>query len=223
MKTRFLYRAWKARLRDQRLEIRIAQGLIGPGDLVVDAGANQGAYLYWLRWFAGQRGAVHAYEPQPELAKYLQEVCSEFQWKNVQVEAVALSNRVGKSMLHVPGTGVSPGASLENGVLEKMEGTSFECEVDTLDHQLRGRQGLTFLKVDVEGHEFALFEGAVETLRRDGPALLFECEARHLTKHEMQDVFSFLKKLGYEGYFLGTRSLRRVEQFEPKVHQARDG
>ena len=51
--------------------------------------------------------------------------------------------------------------------------------------------------MDVEGHELALFQGAERTLRRDHPHILVECEERHLTKHTMTDVFSFLERLGY--------------------------
>jgi len=223
MKLRFLYRAWKARWRDQRLEIGAARALIRPGELVIDAGANKGAYLYWLRRCAGSSGTVLAYEPQPSLAHYLQQACAEFGWQNVEVHAIALSDRAGKSTLHVPGSGVSPGASLESSALDQMQGSRLECLIDTLDHQLREFPPLRFLKVDVEGHELALFRGATETLQKDHPALLFECEARHLTKHSMADVFGFLQNFGYRGYLLQERSLLPLDRFDPAIHQARTG
>jgi FkbM family methyltransferase len=222
MKARFIYRAWKARLRDQRLEIAIARAFIKPGDLVIDAGANKGAYLYWLRRSTGPQGAVLAYEPQPALAEYLQKISGAMGWTNVQVRAMALSNHSGKSMLHVPGSGISPGASLESSVLDHMAGSRLECVVGTLDHQLEGKARLGFLKVDVEGHELALFQGAEQSLRKHSPPLLFECEARHLSKHSMHDVFSFLQGLGYTGYLLCGDALLTVEQFDPAVHQAQN-
>jgi len=223
MKVRFLHRAWKARWREERLEIEVARALIQPGDLVVDAGTNKGAYLYWLRQSAGPSGTVLAYEPQPELARYLETICQAFQWKNVQVHPVALSDRQGKSVLHVPGSGVSPGAALESSVLGHTIGSRLECALDKLDHQLQGRCGLRFLKVDVEGHELPLFQGASETIQRDHPALLFECEARHLSKHTMADVFSFLEEKDYQGYLLASRTLLPVERFDASLHQARTG
>jgi FkbM family methyltransferase len=224
MKLRFLYRAWKARSRDQRLEIDLARALIRSGDLVVDAGANKGAYLYWLRQFVGRTGTVLAFEPQPQLAHYLQRACTVFRWTNVEIQSVALSNRAGQSTLHIPGGGISPGASLESSVLETATGSSFECLVDTLDHQLTGRAGPSFLKVDVEGHEFALFEGAAETLRRHKPAILFECERRHLSRHTMQDVFGYLaKNFGYTGFLLHGRSLLPLAKFNADLHQSNRG
>jgi FkbM family methyltransferase len=224
MKLRFLYRAWKARFREQRVEIEVARALIRPGDLVVDAGANKGAYLYWLRQFVGPTGTVLAYEPQPQLANYLQGACTAFRWTNVEIHSIALSDRAGKSTLHIPGGGISPGASLEGSVLENAKGSTSECLVDTLDHQLAGRPTPSFLKIDVEGHELALFEGAAETLRRHKPALLFECERRHLSRHAMQDVFAYLaKNFDYTGFLLHHRSLLPIAKFNADLHQSNRG
>lgn len=222
MRFRFTYRAWKARLRDQRLEIALTRALVGPGDLVADAGANKGAYVYWLRGSVGETGKVLAFEPQPALAAYLRRACEVFRWSNVHVSEVALSNRVGTSVLHVPGFGVTPGASLEASVLDQTPGARIACRVNALDRELDGLGPLRFLKVDVEGHELAVFQGAERALRRDRPHLLFECEERHLTKHTMADVFSFLESLGYEGYLLRDQTLLPVAHFDGSVHQPRN-
>jgi FkbM family methyltransferase len=225
VKLRLAYRAWKARFRDQRLEVALTRALVRPGDLAVDAGANKGAYVYWLQRAVGPAGRVMAFEPQPRLASYLRRACDAFGWSNVRISDVALSDHVGKSVLHVPGADVSPGASLEPGVLAQVAGRSFECSVDTLDRQLEGQAGgpLRFLKVDVEGHELALFRGAEGALRRDKPHLLFECETRHLTMHSTTDVFSYLEALGYKGFLLLERALLPVDQFDPDRHQRRGG
>jgi len=223
MKWRFLHRAWKARLKEQRLEIALARALIPRGALAVDAGANKGAYLYWLRQAVGAEGAVLAFEPQAELAEYLRGICRTFGWSNVRVSETALSNRAGKAPLHVPGAGVSPGASLESSILEHAAGRIAECAVGTLDQQLRGQRPLQFLKVDVEGHELSLFEGAAETLRRDQPVILFECEARHLSRHTMRDVFALLESLGFEGWLIARDHLLPVADFDPNLHQNSSG
>jgi FkbM family methyltransferase len=222
MKWRFLYRAFKARYRDQRSEILTALSFLHPGDVAVDVGANKGAYLYWLRRAVGAGGKVFAYEPQPALARYLQSACRMMNWQNVFVRDCALSNSPGIGKLNVPGGGESPGASLECAVLETAAGRSYECPVDTLDHQLQEAGRITFLKVDVEGHELQVFQGAGEILTRHTPAILFECEARHLHKHTMRDVFSWLRDLGYEGAFFSPKGLRPLAEFNPVVHQRQD-
>ena len=223
LRARFLYRAFKARYRDQGPEILAAMASIKPGDTVADVGANKGAYLYWLRRAVGESGAVFAYEPQPSLAGYLRNVCSVMKWTNVTVRDCAISDSAGVRTLHVPGDGDSPGASLENAILESVRCRSYECRTDTLDHELRDAARVAFLKLDVEGHELRVLRGATETLRRDGPVILLECEARHLTSHSMQDVFRFLETFGYRGSFFSPRGLFPLGDFDPAVHQKRMG
>lgn len=223
MKLRFAYRAWKARLRDQPLEVRVTRALVRRGDLVVDVGANKGTYVYWLRKRVGASGRVLAYEPQPALATYLTLINDAYGWTNVTVRQMALSNAQGKTGLFVPGRGASPAASLEASVISRMSGVRLETQTNTLDNELAKDGPPRFIKVDVEGHELAVFQGAEATLRQHKPHLLFECEERHLTRHSPRDVISYLEGLGYEGYLLRGSELVPVAQFDPKVHQPRVG
>jgi FkbM family methyltransferase len=219
VKARFLYRAWKARLRGERAEIRALRAALSPGDGAADVGANKGAYLHWMRRAVGPSGRVFAFEPQPGLARYLEAVRRGMGWQNVLVREVALSDGAGRRTLHVPGRENSPGASLEK-VDEPSAGRDREVEVDTLDHQLDGAR-IALLKVDVEGHELAVFRGAVRTLSEHGPTLLFETEARHLSGRSPHEVFSFLSGLGYRGQFFSRRGLRPIGEFDLAIHQRR--
>ncbi|MDB6041445.1 MAG: methyltransferase FkbM [Verrucomicrobiales bacterium] len=221
MKWRYLFRAFKAGYRDQKLEIALARAVIRKGDLVADVGANKGAYLYWLRKSVGADGLVFAFEPQPRLAAYLNQMVPLMGWRNVVVRPIAISESKGTQSLHVPGGGISPGASLESSVLGEKGGETFDCVVSRLDDELRERGRLTFLKVDVEGHELSVFKGAVEIIKRDNPVILFECEERHLVRHSVDDVFEHLKKAGYEGFFLTRRQLISLSNFEATLHQKR--
>ena len=220
MKARFLYRAWKARFRGEREEILALQAALAPGDTAVDVGANKGAYLHWMRQAVGPTGSVAAFEPQPGLARYLETVRRRMGWDNVSVREMALSDSAGRRVLHVPGWENSPGASLE-----KTESTSAardrEVEVDTLDHQLEGAKRIRLVKVDVEGHELAVFRGAQGTLSEHRPVLLFESEARHLSGRSPHEIFLFLSGFGYHGEFFSPGGLRPVREFDPAIHQRR--
>ena len=222
MKARFLYRAYKARFRDQRAEISAMRAIVQAGDVVADIGANKGAYLYWLRHAVGMSGRVFAFEPQPTLARYLRAAGTMLNWSNVLVNEVAITDAAGTARLHVPGRGESPEASLENSIAE-VGGHAYDCKIDRLDAQLMDVARVSFLKIDVEGHELQIFRGGQDILTRHAPALLFECEARHLHHHSMQDVFDFLGTFGYEGSFFSTTGLRPLGDFDPKTHQNQDG
>ena len=220
MKGRFLYRAFKAGYRDQRAEIRAVMSSLGAGETAVDVGANKGAYLYWMRRAVGAGGKVFAFEPQARLAAYLRGVVSEMNWTNVSIRGVALSDASGTRALHIPGTGDSPGASLEDAVRTAGTYRDEVCETDTLDRQLVDEK-VALIKIDVEGHELAVFRGAERTLSESRPTLLFECEARHLTSHAMRDVFAFLEARGYEGWFFTPEGLTPVAKFDGALHQRR--
>src|SRR5262245_41031559 len=206
VKARFLYRAWKARIRGERDEIRVLRASLAPGDVAVDAGANKGSYLHWMRRAVGPGGRVFAFEPQPGLARYLESAIRSMGWDNVTVREIALSNSAGRRVLHVPGWENSPGASLEASASER-GGRDREVETDTLDHQLEDTGRVALVKVDVEGHELAVFRGAEKTLAASRPALLFECEARHHSGRSPHEVFAFLKSRGYRGQFFSPRGL----------------
>ena len=220
-RARFVWRALRARWRDQRHEIRAVLGLLREGDAAVDVGANKGAYTFWMRRAVGKRGRVVALEPQPELAAYLRGACRESGWNNVRVLEAAASDRAGAAVLRVPGSGVSPGATLEAGGAQTAGWRELRCETVRLDDALAGEGRITLVKVDVEGHELAVFRGAAGILARDRPAVLFECEERHLSGGAPADCFAFLAELGYSGAFFSRGGLRPVSEFDPSVHQPR--
>jgi len=223
MLLRFLYRAYKARYRDQSAEILTSLRFIRSGDTVVDAGANKGSYLYWLRRQVGPTGCVLAFEPQPALATYLAEICRRLRWNNVQVHACALSDKAGTATLHVPGADGSPGASLVKIAQESKSTRSYDCPLATLDGIMSRGESLDFLKVDVEGHELEVFRGAKGTIMRNKPRILFECEDRHLQGRPMAEVFDYLLRLGYQGRFFLDGKLLSLEEFRGDVHQAKNG
>ena len=108
---RFRVRALKA-LRDQRTEFLAIWRHLRPGDIACDIGANKGSFIYWLSWWVGN-GRVLAFEPQFELARYLQRLCRIIGLGNVTVEAKAVYSHSGDRDLFVP-EGHGPGASLQH-------------------------------------------------------------------------------------------------------------
>lgn len=222
---RFLHRAWKAQRRDERAEIQALRSLVRPGDTVVDIGAHKGSYLYWLRRAAGDSGQVIAFEPQPSLAQYLQEAVAAQRWTNVSVRNQGVSFQPGSLELIVPGGSgsISPGASFENIVAERADCHRIRIDVVSLDSLFSGPNAPSFIKCDVEGHELKVFHGGEKLLRRAHPALLFECEARHLGKTSLREVFDTLTGWGYAGQFFTEDGLHPIAEFRQENHQSQSG
>jgi FkbM family methyltransferase len=221
---RFLYRALRARYRDERAEIASLRAAIRPGETAVDVGAHKGSYLPWLSRVA-RPGKVVAFEPQPVLADYLRRACRGAGLDNVVVEAKGVSERGGVLTLRVPGgRASSPGASFEPAVASVSAGRDVAVPVVALDEYFRGSSArIAAIKVDVEGHELSVLRGAEELLREDSPLLVVECEERHRGEGGVREVLRFLEGRGYGGSFVQRGRLVPLRDFDPAIHQRRAG
>lgn len=196
--------------------------VLSPGDFAVDVGAYKGGYTYLMRRAVGDGGTVLAFEPQPEAAAHLRRYVSAFGWRNVTVVESALSAARGARDLFLPaGEGPSPAASLVGASLPSGP-RSYAVSVDTLDNHLARSEPPTrvrLVKVDVEGHELDVLVGARETLSTFRPAIMVECETRHLRVGTVHDVFDHLAGLGYRGAFFWRGAVMDVMHFDARVHQ----
>lgn len=219
-------RALKARWRDQAHELAAVKKALAGGGVCIDVGANKGSYLYSMaRW--SKSAPVFAFEPQRVLADYLRTACQKSGLPNVRVEHLAVSSREGELDLHVPGDSTSPGASLEPGIASTTNCHTQRVKVTTLDAYANAhiKAPVRVIKIDVEGHELAAIEGALELIQRDKPLLIIECEGRHLPEGQTVSGFiSFIVSLGYSASLAmpGKGELPAL-QFDAGKHQKQSG
>ena len=134
------------------------------GDTAIDVGANVGYMTSVMAASAGPTGRVLAFEPNPGLFRLLAQTTNG--WGagcDVQVRPAAVSNREGTAQLVIPRDAHNDGLAR----LGTAEGDAEVCDVEcvTLDSLLSdARVGV--LKIDVEGHEAEVLQGARELLRR---------------------------------------------------------
>jgi FkbM family methyltransferase len=229
---RYLYRAYRYRFAVDPAEVRFVCGQLKRGDVAADIGCHKGAYTYWMRRRVGPTGAVYSFEPQPSQIEYLRNVFSVMSYDNVMLVPQAVSNVCGQRQLHVPqGSGQTHAATLEgrtecprkghdNSSLLAARSSLLDVEVTTLDAFFSSQDRPPhFLKIDVEGHELAVLEGARHLLETNRPAMLIECEARHRQDGDVRPVFELLRSHGYEGSFFLNRHRYPLAAFQPAVHQ----
>jgi FkbM family methyltransferase len=222
-KLKWWWRAGKYKWQEDRGGIRSIISYVQPGDTVIDIGAHKGGYLYHLLQCAGKQGSVYAFEPQSRLYHYLQMLQNGFGLQNLVLENLAVSDCNATSKLGIPYNGKqksSPCASLIQeppaAVFQSVE----TVNTVTLDaYCLKKRLRPSFLKVDVEGHEWQVFTGAYSLLREIRPKLLFECELRFAGAEKMQQVFRLLSDMGYRGYFIRDNNTIPLDTFDPSLHQ----
>jgi hypothetical protein len=85
-----------------------------------------------------------------------------------------------------------------------------EVRVDRLDNVYRGDAGI--VKIDVEGHEQAVLDGAIETVRRCQPRVLVEL-LDHLSPGCLKRARAYFDRLGYRGYFVHDGEIKPVDRF----------
>src|ERR1700759_5091636 len=95
----FLVRCLRYRFRTEKLQLKTMMRLRLRGATVLDIGANKGIYCFWMMRAVGRSGRVIAFEPQPEMRDSIERQKSRFNWSNLRVMNVALSNSGGSMTL----------------------------------------------------------------------------------------------------------------------------
>ena len=168
-------------------EIHMVSQLADPSREALDIGANIGVYTYRLSRSAAR---VHAFEPHPRLYQIL----AASGLRNVVPHRIALSSKAGRSTFFVPratfGELLGWGSLAPGRCPSAVEETPIEVETATLDSfQLLD---VSFMKIDVEGHEMAVLEGARGTIASSRPAILVESDPDNRGR-----VDALLRKHGY--------------------------
>jgi FkbM family methyltransferase len=191
------------------IELCMVKHLCRPDQDSIDVGANVGTYLHAMKRHSE---CVYAFEPVPWLAQLLPKKFG----RKVVVETVALSHETSTALLHIPvvdGTPVTGLSTLSNDLAAKTAlCRDIAVETRPLDEVYSGTGG--FIKIDVEGHEHSVLQGAERTIERCRPRVLVEAEERH-APGSVRRIQAFFRRFGYRGYFVLHRRLAPIECFDP--------
>jgi FkbM family methyltransferase len=137
-------------------ETGIARIPLNSASIVLDVGANIGVTA---RMFAARAGHVHAFEPSPRALAMLRANTADLE--NVTIHPFAVSNVNGTVYFE------------EKFLLDtsSLSDRGLEVQAKAIDSL-----GLVpdFIKMDVEGFEHLVLEGASETLKYHAPVIMFE-------------------------------------------------
>jgi hypothetical protein len=138
----------------------------------------------------------------------------------VTIHEVALSDQNGEGELFIPQgeSGLVHGlASLERQACESGASiASLNVQTARLDAVVTG--DIAFVKIDVEGHELNVLQGATGLIERCQPVFLVEAEDRHRVE-ATRSVFEFFQKRSYRGFYLKDEQVIPVDQFRPELLQ----
>jgi len=169
----------------------LIRGYLAPGDVFVDVGANIGYYSVIAAGIVGEAGRVYAFEPSPRIRASLERnVALNKLTDTVIVRAQAASAEAGIVCLVQPEGGGNDGLAY---IDSRPGANGIDVNAIRLDSlpELVSRPP-SLMKVDVEGGEPAVFEGASRLLSEiEAPSILFE-------SFEIARDAAILRGLGYE-------------------------
>ena len=189
--------------------------LIRPGEVVVDAGANIGYVSMLLARWVGPTGRVYSFEPMPETFAFLAHNMRVLGLAQVRPNCLALSARAGEGRMAVPeypqGGENFYEAHLVPADAGAAAGARDGIQLRRLDDALQDEScPVSFMKVDVEGHEWELAQGAVRRLAADRPALFVEMSGPPRGEGASAQLTRYLEGLGYAAYWLDGDVLKPV-------------
>lgn len=161
-------------------ERSFVESFLRPGMVVLDIGAHHGYYTLLASQKVGVTGTVIAFEPSPRERRWLKVHLRLNRAKNVAVEGCALGETEGAGRLFVVADTESGCNSLREPQVGEGEGTiSVPVRIERLDEVLMRRKidSVDFIKLDAEGAELSVLNGAVDLLGSSPrPVILVEVQ-----------------------------------------------
>jgi FkbM family methyltransferase len=178
-------------------------GCLRPGDVFFDVGAHQG----WMSMFAarktGRSGKVVSFEPSPSSLGFLSYHKRVNRLSQMDIVPKAVTNRDDAG---IPFYLVGDGNAFMNSLfgtdtpeISARGKTIIEIETITLDTFSR-QSGLIphLIKIDAEGAEIWVCEGAKHLLTHHHPALIIAIHPLWLPEgQEIEDLYKLLNSFGY--------------------------
>lgn len=203
-----------------KTEAKFFKKLCNPNLASLDIGANLGVLTLFLSKYSYH---VYCFEPIPSLCTYIRK---KYEGCNVTVENCALGDEMGEFYLYIPIVGNTKYESRASLNLNANHEYIHGKKVDNIekikvklkkldDFQLKN---VGFIKIDVEGFEYEVLKGARETIKSNMPNIFIEIEQRY-HKDSIYDIFQYIKKLGYFGYFEYQKNIKQIGDFDVDIMQ----
>jgi FkbM family methyltransferase len=169
---------------------------ICPGDTILDIGANFGQMAVLFSKMVGYDGSVHSFEADPFIHSVLEKNVRENNCSNVTAHCMAVWDKDGEEIYYPEPDlekfdcygqyGIDPTANTG----QRLIGTT----IDSLN-----LQKVDLMKIDVQGSDLRAMKGAVDTINRCKPIVIFEFEPMLTEKFGVteHDYVQFMYSINY--------------------------
>jgi FkbM family methyltransferase len=195
----------------ERQELKLVSRILREGMTVVDVGANVGLYTALAMHRIKGRGRILAFEPHPESYQFLTQTVA------ANLALLPANERPKIDMLDLAASASEGEARLFSNAANKgdnrlyffnlaQENGALPIRATTIDTALRDLKitSIDFLKLDVQGHEFEVIQGARDILRASPNAIILSefwpDGIRRSCNRDSMDYLSLLADLNFKIY-----------------------
>jgi FkbM family methyltransferase len=186
--------------------LRCISQFIKKGDTVLDIGANIGLWSGRFNKMVDSSGTVYAFEPIPQTFNNLSSLWHDK--KNIILINIALSDVEKTVEFIIPKSGYSLPTSAISSTADQISINSnynfSDIHAYPLDliYENLNISACSFIKCDVEGHEYEVMKGANNFISKFKPNIFVEiCEEKWIDNNPLKSNISiYLYSLGYKSY-----------------------
>lgn len=178
-------------LHSRHADEKFLRDYLRPGDVVVDVGANVGSLTLEASVIVGDSGKVFAIEAHPKTFEYL--------WGNIELNQVKNVCACNVALGDAEGAVLFSDTALDDQNSVITDGDGVKVPMYQLDRLPIDGRRIDLLKVDVEGYEKFVLQGARQTLQIT-ECIYFESWEQHFQKYgyTCNDLFEFLNSCGFQ-------------------------
>ena len=189
--------------------------LINDGDTIFDIGANIGWYSNHLAKKLSN-STIYSFEPIPETFDQLSANTYLNGATNIRLNNLAFSSKKEKLTFYYSPT--VTGASSSQNITENQSMTKLYLEAETIDNYMitNSITKLDFIKCDVEGAEYFVFQGGFETIKSSKPIVFTEMLRKWAAKfgYHPNDIINYFSNFGYKCFIANEGKLRIVDKVD---------
>jgi len=185
-----------------RYEVKLMKSMLTPASVMIDVGANIGQICLPAAKYAKH---VHAFEPNAQNFAVLERNIRANPFINVTANHSAVSNSDTPITIYVPRT-------YNTGAISAYPDDAWEADTETvptvrLDDYCANFASVDLIKIDVEGAELDVLEGARTILQHQRPVVFMEVTQSilHRANRSVQDVLDYFAPLNYQLFRIDQR------------------
>ena len=170
---------------------RILKKVLKNDSHCIDVGCHKGEILDEILRYA-PNGRHWGFEPLSFLFDFLKQ---KYQGKDITFFPVALCDKKGTTTFnYVVNAPAYSGIKKRKYDIPDARIDELIVETDLLDNLIPDHEKIDFIKIDVEGAEFSVLKGSINTIRRCKPLMIFECGLGAADYYDTrpEELFKFL-------------------------------